>query len=546
MTELNNDNLLEIIAQKDSEIAKLIQERTSLRNIILEMPGNVFWKDKEGVYQGCNKNVANFVGLQSPEEIVGKRLRDMLSDEIATAIEKEEKDFEALEGKYVEQIGLDQDQNPTYFLTQRVPLRNESGEVVGLLGVSMDITERKRMEEELRVMKNRAEASNRAKSRFLAVINHELRTPLTSIIGLVDLLKQKKLSGSERKHVVDSMQSCSKHLLNLVNDILDYSKLEAGKYQVSIDTLSMDKLIHETTAILKPLAEQKGLDFIVVKDASVPKVIYSDFRLLCQVLINLGNNAIKFTERGQVRLQFTSQKLDGNKCKLEIKVIDTGMGIPAHKIISIFKPFQQLEDVYERQTSKRGTGLGLTIVKNIASLIGFQIHVASEQGKGSIFTLSGEFSYLEKAISKQLADLDVHKINADKSLRKKSNPVRKRQKVLLVEDDEIIQFIHKKMLIDLGCKVEVASTGRDAIAAAPHHDIIFVDISLPDLNGIEVIKHLRSLEKTQHVPIVALTAYAGGNEKMLTLEAGADEFVTKPISQENLKLILDNFSKISG
>lgn len=550
--KIASKHLLAQIKSQQEELARLQEQVLFYRKMIAMLPGNVYWKDANGYFLGCNNNVAKICGYQSPDEIIGKSNQDFFSSDIVKLADQV--DYEVIhyhKEKSVEEIGPSLEHPRATYLSKKIPLVDDSGRVIGLLGAAFDITERKKMEEDLKIAKEKAEASNRAKTQFLAVVNHELRTPLTSIVGLVDFLKQGKLSKNEEKNIVDAIDDCTQHLLNLVNDVLDFSRLETGKYNIRYEHVNLNAILYEVYGITKTLARKKGLELCIQSGGNIPKNIITDARILRQILINLVSNGIKFTDEGAITIQLNSLMQKENWIHLEISVIDTGYGIPTDKLNLIFEPFQQLEDAYTRQSSRSGTGLGLAIVNKLASLIGSKVHVCSEAGKGSSFSLRGKF---------EIPEADLHSLNGPQILvieklkkKRKRKPIckskvfpyllTKRPRVLLIEDDPIVQFVHKKMLDDLGCVVDAFTHGEEAIKHLQGHDLLFVDISLPDISGFDVIKKIRDTF-TKPIPIIALTVYTGKEERLACLKAGANEFASKPISQNNLKKILLRYLQV--
>lgn len=526
------------------QLQQLTTENEILKNIIALIPGNVFWKDKKGRFLGCNNNVARLLGLESPVEIVGKTNSELLGGNVAELIDQNDTIVNSA-GKesYFEEIGWDMYQNPATYLTKKLPLYDDQSNYVGILGVSFDITERKKMEEDLKIAKEKAEASNRAKSQFLAVVNHELRTPLASIVGLVDFLKQVDLPAREEQNIIEAIENCTRHLLGLVNDVLDVSKLEAGKYNVRHNVVNVSSLIQEVQGIVNSLAVNKGLELRVNIMPNTPESVLTDVRIVRQILINLLGNAIKFTDSGHITIQVkpVSTMVD-QRVRLEFSVIDTGTGIPEDKLNVIFEPFQQLEGPYTRQSSRSGTGLGLTIVEKLTALVNGKINVTSEPGIGSTFSITCDFEVRDHSIP-NATDTQVHiarPVNRLTPFKVKAKAkLRRSPRVLLIEDDPIVQYVHTKMLIDMGCDVDAVSNGHDALQKLDDHHLIFADISLPDINGFEVIKQIRELTAAQnHIPIIALTVYTGKEERAACLDAGADEFASKPITAQQLEKMI--------
>lgn len=551
------EELKEIIKQQEKEIAALkcenarLQKQTplttvvsdeaeniSLKDIISHMPGSIYWKDITGKYLGCNDYMLKMCQLSSAEQIIGKKLTDLFAPEIAAQIEKN--DMEVIltnETKHYEEKGINENAEPAFFLTEKRPLRNAQGRPIGLLGMSFDITERKKMEEDLKIAKEKAEASSRAKSQFLAIVNHELRTPLASIMGLLAILKRKKLTQEEQQKVKDDIENCTQYLLSLIDDVLDFSRLETGKYSLHHRPLNVPHLLADVFSILKPIAENKGIA-LKVECPEMTSNILTDARILKQILINLATNALKYTENGHVIIQAQAKLVLNDEMLLTISVTDTGKGIPKNKFDLIFEPFQQLEDAYTRQSSRSGTGLGLAIVKKLASLIDAKVEVKSKINSGSVFSICAQFKITkEKHFSTVKKTIKVKNKKTKSKIKAWGRPPH----ILLIEDDPIVQYIHKKMLEDLGCNVDVASSGLDAMQQLKHHDIVFVDISLPDISGFEVIKMIRENNHHSKRPIVALTAYNGIEEKTACLKAGANAFKNKPISQITLKKLLGRY-----
>jgi two-component system, OmpR family, aerobic respiration control sensor histidine kinase ArcB len=551
LTELKK--LLARFSSQEKEILSLKTEITKLKNdlsseatsgypvdeILTLMPGNIFWKDITGKLLGCNNNNANFFGFSSPEKMIGLYTKDLVPEEnLAKQIDENDQEIMVSgRGKFFEESGLDINKQPAVFFTQKIPLYDALGKVKGLLGIAIDITERKKIEMELKLAKEKAEASSQAKLQFLAIINHELRTPLTSIIGLIDFLKQENLTKPEEKNIIEDLENCALYLLALVNDILDFSKLEANKMYLNICPINLYDLVNEVVRILERLANNKGLTLRVNFDKKIPKIILTDAKIIRQILVNIIGNAIKFTEQGFVEVKINLIKKNQRAAILEIVVSDTGCGIPADKVDVIFEPFQQLENTYIRQSSRSGTGLGLAVVKKLVELLKMTIKVSSEESKGSIFTLQGEFE-ISKLKERRITHREICQISANQIEYIDSQI---KPKVLVVEDDLIVQRIHKNMLTKLGCQVDVATYGLQAIEMVSDHHILFVDIGLSDITGFEVIKSIR---KNKSLPIIALTGYTTEEERKKCMEAGANQVVDKPVSIDGLQEILSKYMRL--
>src|SRR5579872_4099386 len=520
---LSQTILLNLLFESVTMISALQIENDTLQNIIDVLPGNVYWKSVEGKFLGCNKNMAKIAAFQSHKNLIGKYTFELFGKTLSESVEQNDNEVIASgkEQSY-EEKGLSIDNQPAVYLSKKIPLHNSSGELIGTLGLSFDITERKQMEEELKIAKEKAEISNRVKSQFVAAVNHELRTPLASIIGLVDLLKEENLQTQESKKIIDSIENNAQHLLNLVNDVLDFSKLETGKQDLQITTINLPVLLSEVYDLFNPLAKNKNLTFMLEMDSHLPTLL-SDIRILRHILINLASNAIKYTEKGRVTIQVQPLKQTEKHIQLKISITDSGSGIPADKLDMIFKPFQQLREFHVHQSSRNGTGLGLTIVKKLAEAINATLEVESQLGKGSTFSLIAEFA---------LSDEKTQRSHSRKKNHHKPH-------VLIVEDDPTIQYIHKKLLTHLTTQVDVASNAAEAMKILNHHhEIIFLDSSLPGMSGYELIKMIRQTTSFD-CPIVIISAFLDEAEKIACLQAGANDFVSKPISQAKFKELLD-------
>jgi len=374
------------LAEKEQELLKLKAENAALKekailfpgdeevvlnlkDMIAIFPGNIFWRDEKGKLLGANKNLAKFCGYENPQDLIGMSNAQLMPPEQAEELSKADEEVLKTGRDFIgTELGTGADNLKRYFVSHKTAVRSKTGKIVGLIGIALDITERKKMEKDLKLAKEKAEASNQAKSQFLAVINHELRTPLACIINLLTFLKNDDLS-EENREILRSMENCSQYLLNLVNEVLDFSKLETGKHSVHNQVIHLDELFNEVLNMLDPLAVSKGLTLHLESMPGVPTYILSDEKILLQILINLISNAIKFTDSGSIILRVECLNRKSDQSELAFSVIDSGFGIPPDKLKVIFEPFQQLNDPYKRQSSRSGTGLGLAIVERLVKLL---------------------------------------------------------------------------------------------------------------------------------------------------------------------------------
>lgn len=365
-----------------------------------------------------------------------------------------------------------------------------------ILDLSLDAARYQGAEHEKKLQQ--AEQANYAKTQLLITVSHELRTPIAGILGMIRVLNKISMPVQAKEYIYD-IKIAAEHVLSLVNDLLDISKIESGKMELAYVPFNLKQLIEETVAMLSYPARQKKLKLFHCFSEDVPTYIVSDERAIKQIVINLVSNAIKFTEQGHVSLKIgMSEQVTGHP-QLKISVEDTGIGIPVDKLESIFEQFSHADKIYSRQQG--GTGLGLALCRSYLELMGGVIAAHSEVGVGSTFyciipfAMPIETKRKEPAnISLQIAEtLQDYVIDTDSSESKSTKKV----KALLVEDNLVVQKAHVMLLQDLGCAVEVLDRGELALARVQqgeHYDIIFMDLGLPDCKGTQIAEKIRQWE----------------------------------------------------
>lgn len=502
------------------------QERV-LREIIDNIPHRVFWKDRSLNYLGCNRAFAQDAGLASAELIVGLSDYDMVWS-------KEQSDFfreydRAVMDKgeailNIEEPILRADGLEGHLLTSKVPLHDASGEVVGMLGMYVDITERKRMEEDLRAAQAAAEQASHAKSVFLANTSHEVRTPLHGIIGMVDLVLDEPLSEEGRSRLVVARNS-AKSLLGIINDVFDLTRLQAERLALDVEDFDLSSMLVELYHTLRPQAEARGLMYSVVVEGEVPKFFASDHIRLRQSITNLVGNAIKFTETGSVTLRVQVTTNDAQPA-LVFSVEDTGIGIPPEALPTLFEAFSQAHGVQSIRAG--GAGLGLAISRRLVTMLGGSLTVESIVGRGTIFRIILPLPTTWESHAKiDHLSLDIRKVEwAQDELP----PLDAR--VLLVEDNPVNQLVGESMLRALGIEVVVVSDGVEGLerlSTDSNFDIVLTDVHMPRMDGLEMTRVLRS--QGWRRPIVAMSASVLRDEVASCIEAGCNIHLPKPVER---------------
>ncbi|KTC64788.1 sensory box histidine kinase/response regulator [Legionella adelaidensis] len=514
-----------------------------LETLIENMPCNVYWVDRDCKMINCNQNVLNMLNM-TREDFKGKTYEELA--EICAwpegLCQKLKNDDLTVMESGVPIFGVEDPPVPhadgtfSNFLSNRVPLRNKDGEVVGIAGISVEITA-------LKEARANAELASLAKTEFIANMSHDIRTPLSGIVGLSELLEE-LAADEEQKQFSESINQCAEQLLGLLNGILDVVSADnVNEHDLHFEDFELRHCLQSLVDLERPSTKLKGLSLLLDIEENVPLYLFNDRTKIHRILLNLLGNAIKFTKEGSVTIKVNCVSNCGDQTKLRFEVIDTGIGIAKDKLNKVFERFYRISPSYKGVYT--GHGLGLHIAQEYANLLETAIHVTSEEGKGTTFYFDLT-SKIGRKPTKKFEDNRLkdkkEKVFSKPSLKKTSQPTASinAPKVLLIEDNTIALKMAETFALRAGLQYQSAIDGESGLELAKNHpfDLIVSDIGLPGISGIQFTKLFREWEAAENkkpIPIVALTAHVRDEAKLECLQAGITEVFTKPVSLEIMK-----------
>jgi signal transduction histidine kinase/DNA-binding response OmpR family regulator/HPt (histidine-containing phosphotransfer) domain-containing protein len=494
--------------------AQLVDTQRRLQTVVANSPIILFSLDETATFTLFEGKGLSDMGINK-NEFLGLKL------ESAPMLPLSMEDFNrAMQGEEVTIVAELKDKFFEIFYT---PTLNDNNKAIGVIGVASDITDHKKAEEALLKAKQVAEETAKIKEQFLANMSHEIRTPMNGIIGLTRILLESPLDEEQNKYL-RSIKTCSDNLLVIINDILDFSKIEAGKMSFENVAFKVPEIAQHAVELFQTKADERSIKLITNIDPQIPSYVCGDPTRLSQILNNLISNAIKFTEKGEVTISIKLRSSREDNITLDFEVKDSGIGIPESSLGNIFESFTQASSDTTRKFG--GTGLGLTIVKNMIELQGGSIGVRSQVGTGTTFFFHLSFKIADETELQD--DLDLNQEISTSHLR-----------ILAAEDNPINQMVIKKLFADWDTQLDCADNGRTALEKIQqnHYDLVLMDIQMPEMDGHTACKKIRSElpEHLKSIPVIAMTAHATSQEKQKCYDAGMNDYISKPFNPIELK-----------
>ncbi|MBF0413070.1 MAG: response regulator, partial [Desulfamplus sp.] len=531
-------SIIHDITEREHAQNALKENEEKFRSLVENLSEALFLTDTNGFIIYISPIIENIIGFK-PDEIIGKHLSEFIyHEDLPMILDKFQK---MLLGQKTEPSEIRSFHKSGSLIWIRTSSSRyfKKGVIAGLQGVVADITMRKKAEQEIIKAKELAETANRAKSDFLSNMSHEIRTPMNAIIGLSNLALKTELNPKQRDYI-NKVYLSAQNLLGIINDILDFSKIEAGKLNMESVDFDLNDVLNNLGSLVILKAHEKGLELLFAIDSDVPTALKGDPLRLGQILLNLVNNAVKFTEKGEITLSINLIEHNKHSAFIRFAVTDTGIGLTKEQQGKLFQSFQQADTSTTRKYG--GTGLGLTISKKLCEMMGGEIGIESEESKGSTFWFTAEFGMGQNIAKDENFSADKIKNIVKDELPNGFDYIRG-SRLLLVEDNEINQQLAVEVLGDEGFYIDIAGNGQiglDMIKVSPakYYDVILMDLQMPVMDGRTSTKEIRSYEKevgiSDEIPIIAMTADAMSGVREDVLNIGMNDYVTKPIEPSEI------------
>ena len=516
--------------------ADLLRDPEKLRVILdaADMPINYCSADREFLF--VNRTYAEWYD-RTPEDIIGKTIVELLGEEGNETIRPYYE--RALRGEHVcYETEVNLSIGYRYLQCNYTPVKDEKGTITGWVGIIYDMTHRYLLEKALheneialKLAKEKAEAANIAKSEFLATMSHEIRTPMNAVVGLANLLGSSAPLTEKQQEFISTLQLSAHSLLMLINDLLDFSKIECNSIDLENIPYRFSAIVHEILAMFGVEAKKKGIYLRYEKEADDEQLFLGDPLRIRQILTNLISNAVKFTQKGGISITFSTRPSEeSGYLQVALKVRDTGIGIPTNKIASVFDKFVQADMSITRQYG--GSGLGLAISKNLAELMGGSIALDSKLGEGSVFTLHLDAPLAQNDLRTPVAKAEPKVLPLDK----------KNIRILLAEDHQPNILVATMLLDEMGFDYDVAQTGREVLTKIydenSRYDVVLMDVEMPDLDGYTTTRILRENElrnASKKLPIIGMTAHVMPDSIQKCYDVGMDGYIAKPFQPQDLE-----------
>lgn len=522
----------EDVTNLSDSLQALHRDRETLEVLLDSMPFCIFFTDRHYRYVRVNRMMANLLRVSGPDQAVGKTNTEFFTKRVARKMIEEDRNILETGKPLVNKIVYFEDEGVEGFWMEKnkIPIRDERGVITMIMGIFKDVSDLMLIENELKEAKEHAEESDRLKTSFLANMSHEIRTPMNGIIGFANLLRDPDLPEDKRDLYLKHIDHSSNQLLNIIDDIIDISKIESGQLKISNKPVRINEILDEIYSsffhrIRGDAPGQKLVAFKLKKgnESNDFTIVTDDFRL-SQIFNNLIGNAIKFTKEGHITFGYNIR----DHRHVEFFVSDTGIGIPHNKIRLIFDRFGQVDQ--ERSLQPTGTGLGLPISKSLVDLMGGEMWVESEIGKGTTF-------YFTLPLIVKAPQEESRVMISNKTYNWKN------KQILVAEDEELNWFFVREMLKQTGATVHRARNGHEVVDLTRElsPDAILMDLKMPEMSGIEAARRIR--EFNAQVPIIAQTAFVMAEEKEESYRAGCNHFVTKPLDRTTIMELIDGYFK---